>query len=233
MAINKEVPQEQGGNQDLLTQTIEEYRKGPLTPELVTNYWRAMLRVDGARAGLNIEVPDCDWTEEQIKRPMVDIEGNPVPGMMIYFPEQLRGKEGKIHLEEMYPEMANSSMYDRSLSITDTHKTTGWIKVEAAIETPNRNTRQKALEAFAKKQGYLGQRENAFILASKASKDLTGSYFGQRGRGTFCKLLGSPYASRVMYALLNSDGNSYIFWLISPPDQSPFLGARFEEVKRT
>jgi len=232
MAINnKEVSQEQRGNQDLLTQTIEEYRKGPLTPELVTNYWRANLQVDGARAGLNIEVPDCDWTEEEIKRPMVDIEGNAVPGMMIYFPEQLIGKEGKIHLEEMYPEMANSSMYDRSLSITDTHKTTGWIKVEAAIETPNRNTRQKALEAFAKKQGYLGQRENAFILASKASKDLTGSCFGQRG--TCCRLLGSPYAGRVMYALFNSDGNSYIFWLVSSEDQTPLLGARFEEVKRT
>lgn len=89
---------EQRQNQDFLKlqQAIAEYKKGPLTPELVTNYWRAKLQVDGARVGIVVEVPDCDWTKEEIKRPMADIKGNRVhrvPGMMVYKPEQFKGKE--------------------------------------------------------------------------------------------------------------------------------------------
>lgn len=220
---------EQPQLQDLFTQAITEVKKSP-TPESVTNYWRAKLQVDGARAGLSIEVPDCDWTEEEIKRPMVDIRGNPVSAMMVYIPEQLIGKESLVILGKMYPQMGIYSVREDT-PITDTHETTGWIKVEATIAAPNLNTSQKELEDFAKKQGYLGQTESTYILASQASKDLNDHYFDEGG--TSCRLLGS-YGEDADYCILASCSSGRYLdddaWIIYPEDGGPRAGSRFEEV---
>lgn len=218
-------------DQELLKQAILEYSDGELTPELVTNYWRAKLKVDGKRARLNLEVPDCNWTEEEIKRPMVDIKGNPIPSMMVYKPEQIKGKEGLILLGKMYPKMASHSVRKDARTI-DTYEASGWVKVEATIDAPNRHTRQKELEGFAKKQGYLGQRLSTYILASQASKDLsdTESYLDQGN--TWSRLLGSRAAGRDAFARFGSDGDLCVRWGRLPQYHIPDLGARFEDVRR-
>lgn len=220
---------EQTQRQNPLQQEIAELKKES-TPESVTNYWRAKLQVDGARAGLVVDVPDCDWTEKEIKRPMVDIKGNPVAGMMVYKPEQFKGKEGLILLGKMYPQMASYSVREDT-PITDMHETTGWVKVEAAIDAPNRNTRQKELEDFAKEQGYFGQRENTYILASQASKDLNGQYFDEDE--IWSRLLASRGGGGVVGAFFNSDGDLGVSSVLDPQARHPDLGARFEEVKKT
>lgn len=58
-----------------LRQAISEYKKGIRIPELFTAYWRAKLP--------DLSIPDCDWTEEAIRRPMVDIKGNQIPGLLV------------------------------------------------------------------------------------------------------------------------------------------------------
>ena len=219
-----QIESEQPQNQDVLTQTIEEYKRGSLTPELVTNYWRAKLQVEGKRIGLDISVPDCDWTEEEIGKPMVDIRGKEVSSMMVYVPKQLTGKEGLILLDKMYPQTANFSAKNGT-PILDGHQTTGWIKVEATIDAPNGNTRQKELEDFAKKQGYLGQRLSTYILASQASKDLTGRYLDEAN--TWSRLLGSRRGGHVFSARFGSGD------YLTSRSRHPSLGGRFEKVKKT
>lgn len=224
---------------DLLAQAIAEYRRGPITPELMTKYWREKLKIGGERVGLNILVPDCDWTEEEIRRPMLDIMGNTVQGMMVYNPEELRrGRMGLIRLGEMYPGMASYTV-GRNTLITNTHETRGWIKVEATIGAPNLNTSREELVNFARRQGYLGQRESTYILASQASKDLTGRYFDEGG--TWSRLLGVRGESIIFRnrryvmgvgAHFDSDGRLHVDWGLGSLVNVPDLGARFEEVKR-
>ena len=222
MAMNyNEIPRR---NQDLLTQAIERYKGEPFNPELVTNYWRAKLQADGVKVGIDIVVPDCDWTEEEIRRPMVDIKGNAIGGMMV----PVLGEITLPLLGKMYPKIAGYSVREDT-PIKDTHKTSGYVKVEATIDAPNRNTRPKELEDFAKKQGYLGQREITYILASQASKNLIDQYFDQGE--TWSRLLGSRSGGYPPDARFNPDGDLVVGWHLGPQDPHLHLGARFEEVK--
>src|SRR3989344_1718075 len=68
---------------EILKQLIAEYKRGNCTPELVAAYWQERFNDDGGKVGLHIEVPPCDWTEEEIRRPMVDIWGEKIPGLML------------------------------------------------------------------------------------------------------------------------------------------------------
>lgn len=215
------------GPQDLLKQAVADYvgNKDRITSELVTAFWRTKLQVDGARVGLEIAVPDCNWTEEEIRRPMVDRKGKEVPGMMVYKP----GEVTLPILGRMYRAMQNFSVAEDS-PVTDTHDTAGWVKVEATIDAPNLGTTQKDLEKFAEKTGYLGQGEATYILASQASKDLSGQYFDQGS--TWSRLLGSRGEGRVLCASFYSNGGLRVFWILGPQGRVSDLGGRSEEVKR-
>jgi len=213
---------------DDLTQAIAELKSNPFSPEGFTNYWRA--KFQGER---DITVPDCNWTEKEIRKPMVDIRGKEGPSMMVYVSKQLIGKEGLIRLGKMYPQMADSSVRENTL-ITDTHRTTGWIKVEATIDNaPNGNTRQKDLEDLAKRQGYLGQRVGTYILVSQASKDLTEHYLDELDEVyIWSRLLGSRRGGRVVNAYFYSDGRLIVGRALTSRSRHPALGGRFEEVEK-
>ena len=207
---------------NLLAQVISERLS---TPDKVTAYWREKLSADGARAGIDIVVPDCDWTAEEIRRPMVDREGREVPGMMVYKP--FRGGGGLNLLGKMYPEMTQSSI---DTPVIENDERIGWFKVEALIDAPNLNSSQKQLEGFAIKTGYLGQRLSTYILASQASKDLVGEFFDQE---TSSRLLGSRGNGFVLYVLIQSWNDQFSAeWRLPPEDHFAYLGGRFEEVKR-
>lgn len=216
-----EHPLPQTPQENLLEKAIAEYRRGSITPAVVTNYWRAKLP--------GIEVPDCDWTEEAVRRPMKDVRGKDVPGMMVYHPQEFLGKEGLVRLSQMYPYLRSYSV-GGDTPITDTHTTTGWIKVEAVIDAPNLNTTQRQLEELAIKRGYLGQRATTYILAGQASRDLTGRYLDEVR--TYTRLLGSRRGSKVVDARFGSDGYLDVGCGLEPGYQAPSLGGRFEEVKR-
>lgn len=214
---------------DRLQTAIVAYREGQFYPKVVTKYWSAKLAVDGARADLNIAVPDCNWTEEEMRRLMKDVSGKDVQGMMVYHPQELLGKAGLVRLRQMYPEM-NSYATSEDTPITDTHKTIGWIKVEAPIDAPNLNTTQKDLEEHAKRAGFLPQRLTTYILASQATKDLIDEYFDHSP--TYARLLGSRDGGGVVGAGFAPSGRLLVARLLSPGDHDPDLGGRFEEVKR-
>lgn len=218
---------------DILTQAIEEYKRGPLTPELVTKYWREKFRIDGAKAGVNIEVPDCDWTTEEIQKPMVDVRGNPVPAMMIYKPEQIKRVEGLILLGKMYPEMEISPRLSNYTSlIEEFYDNTGWIKVETSVNAPNLGVTQRELEVFAEKQSYLEQRLSTYIIASQASKDLRGQYFDSHG--TESRLIGSYTKDYDITAKCHGYSGCLNVSPLGAPNMSfRDLGGRFEQMKKT
>lgn len=238
----KSIREEKERLKNLLKHAVEELKKNA-SPESVTNYWRAKFNydsigVDFGTVDLSFDVPDCDWTEEEIKRPMIDIEGNPVPNMMIFLPEVIKGDEGLRILNSMYPKMwpPYEDRYTRKW-VRDTHEISGWIKVESAIDAPNLNTIQRELENFAKRQGYYGQREYVYMLASFASKDLNNHYFdendGERTwSGVKTRLLGTIGDGYVRKNCFGEGGYLNIY-ASRPDDRDPRLGARFEEVKRT
>lgn len=210
---------------DPLKKAIEEYGRGPLTPEIVTNFWRTKLAGDGKKIGLNFPVPDCDWDIEAIRRPMRDFRGQEILGMMVYLPDVFLGGEGLKRLSSMYPNLHIGTGFFS----TDTHQTTGWIKVEAAVDAPNLDTDQQQLGEFASQNGYRPQRLRTYVLASEASKQLNGQLFDENGTTT--RLLGTLENGNIG-ATLYSDGSLHVLLNFSPATRSLNVGGRFEEVKK-
>ncbi|MFH1832931.1 MAG: hypothetical protein ABH816_02055 [Candidatus Levyibacteriota bacterium] len=210
-----------------LEKLAQELKENLFSPEAVTNFWQAKLQADGKRIGLNISVPKCDWTEDEIRKPMVDNKGREVPSMMVYLPQELTGQEGLKKLGQMYPD-TNSWIFQEGVA-HGASKKYGWIKVEAAINAPNLNTTESDLEEHAKKKGYSMQRLNVYILASQASKDLTGHYLDEQL--TYSRL-GFRHGSDAVYFSFNQSGSLLIHWPLGSKAYGPEMGGRFEEVKK-
>lgn len=220
-------------SKDVLEKAIAEPEINPFFPEaVITKFWKVKLQADGKRIGLNISVPDCNWTEEEIRKPMKDNRGNEVPSTMVYVPQELTGKEGLVKLGQMYPKMESWSVQEDTAvqDSPDANKKGGWIKTEAAIDAPNLDTTQKDLEYHAKDKEYFPQTLNTFILASQASKDLTGHYLDE---GSTWSRLGSRDGGDVVRASFGSDGRLNVSWHLNPRAHGSSMGGRFEEVKKT
>lgn len=194
------------------------------TPRFQTQLWRDMFTDDSS-----IVVPECDLAEEEMKKPMVDVKGNPIIPMMVYMSEVFKGKEGLILLGKRYPNLQNSSVQEGTI-ITDEYDNTGWIKVEATLDAPNLNTTEKDLLDHAKKNGFGGQREGTYILAGQALYVLTGECPDTQ---TISRLPGSRHEGRMINAYRHSDGRLYVywFWRLRPQHHAPSVGGRFEKVK--
>lgn len=214
--------------------TIKEYKrklrkKEPPTPELLTETWQAIWQTWGEQEGFNIAVPHCDWAKEKIQSPMLDIGGDPVPTMMIYKPPQIKGKEGLTILSTMFPLGPGIS---KEIIIEDKYDTTGWIKVEASITSPNINTSEKDIESFFASQGRQGQRLGTYIIASFTSKLFTGRLFDRTG--IYSRLIGSHNNGKVIYAyFVVYDGLVAIPGLLLTDSSSPSWGSRSEELGKT
>lgn len=214
------------------------------TPESVTNFWRLKLQADGKKIGLDIKVPDCDWTTEEIKKPMIDYKGNQIASMMVYVPEELTGTKGLRRLGKMYPEINNVDVSEDTFDThwatkdairdcSDKEKKAKWVKVEATADCPSQDDifTWDELDIFAKKQGYAGQTLNTYILASQASKDLRGKYFDEKS--DFCLLTGSrSEKGGIPQAYFQPNGNLLIAWLYLG-DFVLADGVRFETTKKT
>lgn len=225
----------------------EEERINAVTLETITEFWRTRLEIDGARAGLKIVVPACDWTQEEINKPMLR-RGSKEPittvGRMLYLPKDLTGREGLIRLGKMYPQLTGrraegSYTLDEGSKegewVRNFHDTHGWIKVEATSITPNRNTTEEQLRMFAKEQGYDMQREAVYILSSIASKDLTNHFFDEintkeRNRNSWSRLGGSYGGGGVIAACFYpDDGHLRVLLAVDPKQQNEHYGGRFEQ----
>ena len=233
---------------DHLIQSIVELKTNFFSPEAITKFWKAKLQADGKRIGLDISVPDCNWTEKEIRKPMTGVKGKKVPSMMVYVPQELTGQEGFDKLGQMYPKMKfcdpkagpitqiREGIIRRVREETliqdspDGSKKGGWIKVEATIITPNLNTTQEDLEKHAQKLGYSSQTLSTYILVSQARKNLTGHYLD---KGSRWSRLDSRYDEEdVVCATFGWDGFLALYFNLRPQDYNPRTGGRFEEVKK-
>ncbi len=206
------------------------------TPETITAYWRTRFEIEGARAGVDIAVPECDWTHGEIARPMVRIGGRELEGRMIYLPKELTDKPGLVLLGRMYPGLKGekseeSYTLEKDTQVTNVHDTYGWIKVEATGVAPNRDTTEEQLRTFADEQGYLMQREVVYVLASLASKDSTGKFFDEGGR-TWSRLGGSRGEGGSIAACFYTDGHLRVLLAVDPMERNLRYGGRFEEFKK-
>lgn len=209
---------------DRLTQAIAELNRNPSSPEAVTNYWRVKLqKKDG------IFIPDCNWTEEEIGRPMVDIHGNEISGIM--FLKWPTGQGGPIRLEQKYPER-QSGYVDRNAFVADVRNVAEWGKGYASSDGVNLNTTQEELEDFARQHGYLRGRLHSYFFASQLSKDLKGRYLDEEK--TFSRLLGSRVEGHVVSTGFRSDGRLAVSWGVwGPQSRGQILGGWLEEVRKT
>jgi hypothetical protein len=228
----------------------EEERISAVTPETVTEFWRTRLEIDGARTGLRIKVPDCNWTQEEISKPMLrrgSKEPIAIAGRMLYLPKELTGREGLIRLGKIYSQLTGrraegSYTLDEDTKesewVTNFHDTFGWIKVEATSITPNRNTTEEQLRIFANEHGYDMQREAVYILASIASKDLTNHFFDEinikeKNRNSWSRLGGSHGGGGVIAACFHpEDGHLRVLLAVDPKQQDDHYGGRFEQPLR-
>lgn len=81
---------------DGMEDSISEYKTRPHTPELITKYWQRRWQIREGRIGVDILVPKCALSEEEIAR----LEHLPIPRKLVYVPENIDlTLLGKMHPE--------------------------------------------------------------------------------------------------------------------------------------
>lgn len=107
-----------------------------LTPEFQTKFWQDMLADDPS-----IVLSRCDWSEEEIHQPIVDMWGNQIKNVMLVPALPVLLCPGLTQLGERYPYLSSWSV-QKGTSVADTHATLGFVKVEAVHRAPNLGTNE-------------------------------------------------------------------------------------------
>lgn len=206
---------------EVLTDLVRKYKENPLTPELINRFWRTFLEISIKTQGLDIPVPtiECDRTQKELDALRKKVS--------MWVPET---KLTYLQLGEIFPNMKNSAVEKDGLIKDEFEQDAKGVDVGVKVNSPNRNTTERDIERFLKEQGRKGMRLSAFILASQASKVLTGEYLDQDG--TWSRLLGSSSGDYVFGARFDSDGRLYILWNLPPEYRKPYLGGRSEGVRK-
>ncbi len=229
-AINIE-PSKNGPSKELTTfrETIEEYKSSPHTPESEKKYWQARWEYYGTKAGLNIDVPPCDRTQEEINE-LTDKKRK-----LIYVPPQLSTIEGLTLLGKMHKKLGLYALEGKN--IVNESDVSGWIDVEAALDIPNKGTTEPELRKKFEEEGKIGMNLPAYIIASEDSKDITRQRFDSK-KTTWVRLPGSsevnnrPFRTvRRVDACFNSEGFLFVK-TISPEIKNPLLGGRSMGIKK-
>lgn len=218
---------------DYLLKIAPVYRNDLYNPELVVDFQKAFWQVPRGGKRYTFRVPDLNWTQDEMSRPMKGVERisrrfreKLHPGMMVALPEEFRGKEGLVLLGKMWPEELGSSRVQEGTPVVDDYDFTGFVKVEASDESPNRDTKE-ADYAHLITPTVRGQRAVTYIVASEQNK-VIGQYFDLN---SWSRLPGSRVEGRVVVADFDSDGDVYVDWRWGRGGRDPGLGVRFEEHK--
>lgn len=212
----------QTGSEDLqLRSIVKEYSAQPHTPELVANFWQTFLETPIQSQELDIPVPivSCDRTQEELDA--LNKEGRMwVPETKLTYPQ----------LGRIFPKMQSYVLREDSSIKDEFEQAAKGVDVEISIDSPNRDTKEEDLEKLFKSQGRKGIRLSTFILASQASKVLTGKYFDEGV--TWSRLLGSRDGGGVVIAHFDSGGHLHVYWARDPKRRDPSIGGRSEGVKK-
>lgn len=204
----------------LLKSPVAEYKSQPHTPELITNFWQTFLDTSIKTQGLDIPVPAVSCDRTQVELEALKKEGRMwVPEARLTYPQ----------LGLVFPKMGSYAVQKDSPIKDEFEQDVKGVDVEADLDAPNRSTTQKDLENLFKKQRRKGMRLSTYVLASQASKLLTGHYLDEN---TVSRLFGSRGGGDVVHASFGADGRLGVFWALYPLRRDPGIGGRSEGVKK-
>lgn len=212
---------------DLITSAVEEYKKGPLTPELVTKTFQTIWQereklVPEELAGVKVKVSPCPLTKEEL----VNLEKK---GLRLgYLPPALATQENRHILGKMFPKMQSASVQEGN-SVTNDRTPSGWFDYEVSINALYLGTTETQLmdELGRAKRQLLS--ENQYIVAGQDSKLFTGRYLDE---GSTWARVGSRRYGYLVYVFFHSDGSLDVPWFLNPRGSYPYLGGRSSGVNR-
>lgn len=205
---------------------VPEYRKHKHSPEVLTCFNRSFYEVYAKAIGLEINVPDLQAPEKEIKKPMPTVKGKRVKSLALYYPPELQGKEGLVRLGRMFN--LGSWSVQENTSIVSTKIPAIWLGIEGTVDAPNTNTCEEDLTKHAQKHNLLGQDLNLYILGSRFFKFLESCHFDQGA--TWSRLPASRHGGLMVYASCAPGGRVLVPSSLDPDNRDPNLGARFARV---
>lgn len=195
----------------------EEYRGSPVSPEKVTTFWQAFWAENGRKVGISISVPECPFTREQLEN-IRRINKGP-----IYIPNELSTQRDRHLLGKMFPKMQSHSVEEGN-TVTNEVARSGWRQFDMSVDAPHLGTDENQLREVMVSHGDEEPSLNEYIVASQASKLLTGKYLDE---GTRSRIFGSRVDGGVVRARFYSGGclSVHSFWYSD--DRLSYLGGRF------
>ncbi len=148
---------------------MEMLRTKPTTPEEVTDYWKGVFSEAEDRTGIQVVVPNCDLSSEEIQRSMLAYEGHEIAGIIV--PRVPKLSVSSLRL--IYPSMGGALSHDK---IRDAAKfsVTGWLKVYE--EASGFGRYKDSISYFAREQGYHLAKMDEYVLGAQVYRDFHGRY---------------------------------------------------------
>lgn len=202
---------------NLIGLAIAEYKKSPLTPELVNTTWQTIWTEWGKRIDQKFEVPLCDRTSEELAQLQKENKA------VLLIPDNV----DLVMLGKMFKQMKSRAVSEGT-TVTETSKG-GSIDIEMDLDSPHADTTEAQANNFLKQQGRDGQRLKTYIIGSQLSKLLIGHYFDEN---SWSRLPGSRCGGCMVAARFHSDGRLVVISVLHPQSRGPFVGFRSEGVKK-
>jgi hypothetical protein len=200
-----------------LEAATEAYQENLHSPELTTAFWEVFWTENGKKASLDLAVPQCPWDETQIKE-MAKRGKAP-----IVLPEEVSTQESRHLLGQMFPKMNNHSTREGN-AITNKVDHFGWRQFDTALDAPHAKKTEDKLREIMTSQGDEEPTLNEYIVASQASKLLTGHYLDEK---TVSIIFGSLNGGGVVGASFHPDGELFVRTFLSSGFQYWNWGGRF------
>lgn len=200
-----------------LKQVVQEYKKNPTSPEKATAFWQAFWAENGKKVDISVSVPECPFTQEQLKEMRRKDKGP------IYVPEELSIQKTRHLLGKIFPKMQSHSVEEDN-SVTNEVARSGWRQFDISIDAPHLGIDESQLRKDMVSQGDEEPSLNEYIVASQASKLLTGKYLDEN---TWSRIFGSRSDGCVVRAFFDSDGYLYVVSDLYPGSRYSSLGGRF------
>lgn len=218
--LGKDIPFPTSERTLSLEQATREYKDNPANPELLTRFMHAFWQDAGQRIGVSVTVDPFPLTAREIK------EKQRKGYMAIFVPDGLDRET----LGRMFPKVGGSAVREGH-STFNVAQNSGWLWIEASIDTPNKNTTQGQLEERFKKARKQGQTLKTYLVGSQVSKLLTDSYLDEGP--TWSRLVSflDGDTGRVLSFGFNPSGSLLVNAGIGPGDHNRgWLGGRSQEV---
>lgn len=199
--------------------------------ELIRATWQDVLDYSLKKADIDmdIEIPEIDLSEQELRKPIRDIRGWNIRPMGFLFPKEFQGKEGENILLKVLTALGMTGHYIDS-SLPEVEEQVGWSTVENTNEAMHLNASPKQLKEFLAKQGRTIIGKNKILTLAVFKRVTTGS-FPYENTITFLAN-NSLDGHQVGDAHFDSDGRLHVLADLTPGYQHPFWGVHSLGVKK-